>query len=175
MRSSRSIRRRDSSETYSTFPFGERWRHSGSPSTGRGITHYDPQVGAKSVTLTIGSRAARVDTNEILLEGPLLEIKDVLYVPLRFFTDVLGAQAQYDRRHNSVSIVAQLVGRSTNGLVPVAGGFARFGTVVAVDVLLESADDYATWLERQRQDGPGRQRQCRDRRRGRQRRRYHAR
>ncbi|MGC1984089.1 MAG: copper amine oxidase N-terminal domain-containing protein [Candidatus Cybelea sp.] len=101
----------------------------------RSGNHITTQVGAKSVTLTIGSRAARVDTNEILLEGPLLEIKDVLYVPLRFFTDVLGAQAQYDRRHNSVSIVAQLVGRSTNGLVPVAGGFARFGTVVAVDVL----------------------------------------
>ena len=101
----------------------------------RSGNHITTQVGAKSVTLTIGSRAARVDTNEVLLEGPLLEIKDVLYVPLRFFTDVLGAQAQYDRRHNTVSIVAQLVGRSTNGLVPVAGGFARFGTVVAVDVL----------------------------------------
>lgn len=93
------------------------------------------QVGAKNVTLTIGSRVARVDTGEVQLEGPLIEVKDVLYVPLRFFTDVLGAQARYDRRSNSVVIVAQLVGRSTNGLVPFSGGFARFGTVVAVDVL----------------------------------------
>jgi hypothetical protein len=101
----------------------------------RSGAHITTQIGAKSVTLTIGSRVARVDTNDVVLEGPPLEIKDVLYVPLRFFTDVLGAQAQYDRRHNNVTIVAQLVGRSNNGLVPVAGGFARFGTVVAVDVL----------------------------------------
>jgi hypothetical protein len=99
--------------------------------SGKNIT---TQVGAKTVTLTIGSRIARIDSNSIVLEGPLVEIKSVLYVPLRFFTDVLGAQAQYDRRHNNVTILAQLVGRSTNGLVPVSGGYARFGTVAAVDV-----------------------------------------
>ncbi len=93
------------------------------------------QVGSKTVTLTIGSRIAQSDASEFSLEGPPLEFKDVLYVPLRFFTDVLGAQAHFDRRSNSVAIVAQLVGRSTEGFVSVGRGFARFGTVVGVDVI----------------------------------------
>lgn len=93
------------------------------------------QIGSKTVVLTIGSRIAQVDTAELPLEGPLLEIKDVLYVPLRFFTDILGAQAHFDRRSNTVTIVAQLVGRSSRGLIRIGSGFARFGTVDAVDVL----------------------------------------
>jgi hypothetical protein len=93
------------------------------------------QIGSKTVVLTIGSPIAQVDTGELALEGPLLEIKDVLYVPLRFFTDILGAQAHFDRHTNTVTIVAQLVGRSSRGLVPVGSGFERFGTVEAVDVL----------------------------------------
>jgi hypothetical protein len=93
------------------------------------------QIGSKTVVLTIGSRIAQVDTSEFSLEGPLVEINDVLYVPLRFFTDVLGAQAHFDRHTYSVTIVAQLVGRSSRGLIPVGNGFARFGTVEAVDVL----------------------------------------
>jgi Copper amine oxidase N-terminal domain len=93
------------------------------------------QVGSKTVTLTIGSRVAQIDDERLTLEAPPLEIKYVLYVPLRFFTDVLGAQARYDRRSNSVTIVAQLVGRSSNGFVAMGKGFERFGTVAAVDVL----------------------------------------
>jgi Copper amine oxidase N-terminal domain len=93
------------------------------------------QIGSKSVVLTIGSRMAQIDANAIALEGPTLEIKDVLYVPLRFFTEILGAQAHFDRRSSSVTIVAQLVGRSTNGFVSVGSGFARFGSVLGVDVL----------------------------------------
>ncbi|MGA8385595.1 MAG: copper amine oxidase N-terminal domain-containing protein, partial [Candidatus Cybelea sp.] len=77
------------------------------------------QIGSKTVVLTIGSPIAQVDTGQLALEGPLLEIKDVLYVPLRFFTDILGAQAHFDRHTNTVTIVAQLVGRSSRGLVPV--------------------------------------------------------
>lgn len=93
------------------------------------------QAGSKIVTLTIGSRVADVAGAPVALEGPLLEIKDVLYVPLRFFTDALGAQARFDRRRNEVTIVAQLVGRSAVGMISVRGGYERFGTVVAVDVL----------------------------------------
>jgi hypothetical protein len=78
------------------------------------------QIGAKTVTLTI---------------PPAIEIKGVLYAPLRFFTDVLGAQAHFDRRTKTVTIVAQLVGRSSNGLVTIGSGYERFGTVAAVDVL----------------------------------------
>lgn len=93
------------------------------------------QVGSKTIVLTIGSRIAQVDASEVSLEGPLVEVKDVLYVPLRFFTDVLGAQAHFDRRSSTVTIVAQIVGRSTNGFVTSGNGYTRFGTVVAVDVL----------------------------------------
>ena len=93
------------------------------------------QIGSKTVTLTIGSRIAHVDDERLALEAPPLEINDVLYVTLRFFTDVLGAQARFDRRTGTVTIVAQLVGRSSNGFVAVGRGFERFGTVAAVDVL----------------------------------------
>jgi hypothetical protein len=93
------------------------------------------QVGSKAVTLTIGSRIAQVDRGQLLLEAAPIEVNGVLFVPLRFFTDVLGAQAHFDRGSNSVVIVAQLVGRSTNGLVRVSEGYERFGTVAAVDVL----------------------------------------
>ncbi|HEV3092833.1 MAG TPA: copper amine oxidase N-terminal domain-containing protein [Candidatus Cybelea sp.] len=93
------------------------------------------EIGSKTVVLSIGSRDARIDAATVSLEGPTIEVKDVLYVPLRFFTDVLGAQAHYDRRANTVNIVAQLVGRTTNGFLNFGHGYERFGTVVAVDVL----------------------------------------
>lgn len=96
----------------------------------------ETQVGSKTVVLTIGKRVAQIDAGGVVLEGPPLEIHDVLYVPLRFFTDVLGAQARFDRRSNTVTIVAQLVGRSTNGFIAVGhGDFERFGTVAGVDVI----------------------------------------
>jgi hypothetical protein len=81
----------------------------------------------KRVTTQVGSRSFDV--------APTIEIKNVLYAPLRFFSDVLGAQTQYDRRTNTVTIVAQLVGRTANGLTATREGFVRVGTVAAVDVL----------------------------------------
>ncbi|MGA8574663.1 MAG: copper amine oxidase N-terminal domain-containing protein [Candidatus Cybelea sp.] len=93
------------------------------------------QIGSKTVTLTIGSRIAQIDRERVMLEAPPLDIHDVLYVPLRFFTVVLGAQASFDRRTSTVTIVAQLVGRSSNGFVSTGSGYQRFGTVAAVDVL----------------------------------------
>ncbi|MDQ2864961.1 MAG: copper amine oxidase N-terminal domain-containing protein [Candidatus Eremiobacteraeota bacterium] len=92
------------------------------------------QVGARTVGLTIGSRAAEIDGDQVMLDASPLEVKDVLYAPLRFFTDVLGAQATFDRRTNSVNIVAQLVGRSGAGVVTSSDRIERFGTVSAVDV-----------------------------------------
>lgn len=100
--------------------------------SGKNIT---TQIGAKTVSLTVGSRVAQIAGEQVMLDAPPLEINNVLYVPLRFFTDVLGAQANFDRRTNAVIIIAQLVGRSAGGLVPVGSGFQRFGTVAAVDVL----------------------------------------
>jgi len=82
----------------------------------------ETQVGAKSVSLTIGGSSGTV------------EVHDVLYAPLRFFTDVLGAQASYDARAHTVTIVAQLVGVSADGLVLTHTSAERFGTVTAVDL-----------------------------------------
>jgi Copper amine oxidase N-terminal domain len=93
------------------------------------------QIGSKTVTLTLGSRIAQIDSEQLTLDAPMLEIDSVLYAPLRFFTDVLGAQAHFDRRSHSVTIVAQIVGRSSGGLIAIGSGFERFGTVAAVDVL----------------------------------------
>jgi hypothetical protein len=93
------------------------------------------QVGSKTVTLTIGSPIAQIDRDHVTLEAPPTEVRNVLYVPLRFFTDVLGAQAHFDRRSNTVVIVAQLVGMTSNGLLSGGRGTERFGTVAAVDVL----------------------------------------
>ncbi len=93
------------------------------------------QVGSKSVTLTIGSPVALIDGEQVRLQTAPIDVHDVLYVPLRFFTDVLGAQARFDRRTNTVTIVAQLVGRSSNGFLSTESGYQRFGTVAAVDVL----------------------------------------
>lgn len=93
------------------------------------------QIGSKTAAFRVGRRIVQLDAATVVMAGAPLEIKDVLYVPLRFFTDVLGAQARFDRRSNTVTIVAQLVGRSTNGFETVANGYARFGTVAGVDVL----------------------------------------
>ena len=81
----------------------------------------ETQIGARAITLRIGGSGA-------------IEVKDALYVPLRFFTDVLGAQATFDRQTQTVAIVAQLVGRSASGLILTHTSAERFGTVSAIDV-----------------------------------------
>ena len=93
------------------------------------------QVGSKSVTLTVGSRTADVDGTHVTLDAAAVEVRDVLYAPLRFFTDVLDAQVRFDRKTNTVNITAQIVGRTNDGMVANGGGYLRFGTVAAVDVL----------------------------------------
>lgn len=86
--------------------------------TGRTIS---TEVGSRTIQLSIGSKG-------------LIEIKDVLYAPLRFFTDVLGAQTSYDPKTGRVSIVAQIVGRAGSGIVENGKNAERYGTVSAVDV-----------------------------------------
>lgn len=100
--------------------------------SGRRVT---TQVGSKSVVLTVGSRIAEVDGDRVELDAPAAEIKSVLYAPLRFFTDVLGAQARYDPRSKTVTIVAQLIGTGNAGIEKTGAGYTREGTVAAVDVL----------------------------------------
>ena len=92
------------------------------------------QVGSKTVSLTLGSRIAHVDGEAVYLDAPPVEVNDVLYAPLRFFSDALGAQASYDKQHNTVQIVAQLVGRSSEGFEREGATFERYGTVSAVDI-----------------------------------------
>lgn len=93
------------------------------------------QVGAKSVTLTAGSAVAEIDGSREQLDAPAQDIKGTLYAPLRFFTDVLGAQARFDPRMKTVTIVSQLVGRADSSLQATGSGYVRVGTVSAVDVL----------------------------------------
>ena len=100
----------------------------------RNGAHVGTQVGAKVVQLTIGSRTALIDGQPIELDAAPVEVKYVLYAPLRFFTDVLGAQASFDRKRHEVNIVALLVGRSSNGLIVTHTSVERYGTVTAVDV-----------------------------------------
>jgi hypothetical protein len=94
------------------------------------VTH----VGSKTVTLRAGSARAYVGGNPVALDAAPVEIKNVLYAPLRFFTDALGAQASFDRKANTVTVVAQLVGRSGNGILAHGSGIEQIGTVQAVDM-----------------------------------------
>jgi hypothetical protein len=91
-------------------------------------------VGAKTISLHIGSKTAQVDDNPVELDAAPVEIKNTLYAPLRFFTQALGAQAVFDRQTNSVEIISTLVGRTGNGIVTTDGGVEVKGTVTAVDL-----------------------------------------
>jgi hypothetical protein len=94
------------------------------------VTH----VGSKTVTLQLGSRTADIDGDRIALDAAPVEIKNVLYAPLRFFTDVLLAQSTFDRKTATVTVIAQLIGRSGDGISKTARRVEQVGTVTAVDV-----------------------------------------
>jgi hypothetical protein len=96
---------------------------------GRDVTTY---VGAKQITLTLGSTRALVDGNPVYLDAAPVEIRNTLYAPLRFFTAALDAQANFDRQTNSVEIVSSLIGRSGPGTT--GAGTKTRGTVTAVDL-----------------------------------------
>lgn len=92
-------------------------------------------AGAKTIALLIGSKTAQVDNLPVALDAAPVEIKNVLYAPLRFFTEALGAQAVYNRQTNSVEIVSTLVGRSGTGIVNnVNGDVQMLGTITNVDL-----------------------------------------
>jgi hypothetical protein len=96
----------------------------------RMITH----IGSKTVVLRDRSRVALVDGDRILLDAPVVLRNDVFYAPLRFFTEVLGAQAVFSPKGRIVTIVAQLIGRSGEGDFVEGNRTVRVGTVTAVDV-----------------------------------------
>lgn len=91
-------------------------------------------AGAKTITLKLGSRYAQVDNAQVELDAAPAEIKNVLYAPLRFFTQALDAQAIYDRQTNSVEIISTLVGRTGSGIISSGVGTQMKGTITAVDL-----------------------------------------
>ena len=92
-------------------------------------------AGAKTIQILIGSKIAQVDNQPVELDAAPMEIKNVLYAPLRFFAEALQAQAVFDRQTNSVEIVSTLVGRSGTGIVNnVNGQVQMMGTVTQVDL-----------------------------------------
>lgn len=93
------------------------------------------QAGYKSIALVPNSARAYVDNDVVVLDAPPVEIQDTLYAPLRFFTQALGAQSQFDRQTDSVVISSTLVGRSGSGIVKRGAELEEMGTIAAVDVL----------------------------------------
>ncbi len=73
---------------------------------------YDPttrtviaQRNNESVELTFGSKIAKKNGAEILLDTPPSIIKDVTYVPMRFIAESLGAKLSYDKANMRLTIV----------------------------------------------------------------------
>lgn len=90
-------------------------------------------VGAKSVTLSEGDPNAYVDGSPVALDAPPTEIHGTLFAPWRFFNDLLLAQSTFDRKTSTVTIVAQLIGRSGDGITTSGARVLQEGTVQAVD------------------------------------------
>lgn len=97
---------------------------------GRIVTTY---AGAKTISLSVGSRRAVVDGEPFELDSPPVEIANVLYAPLRYFTDALGAQATFDRQTDSVVIVSALLGRGLAQGPSAESTFERAGTITEID------------------------------------------
>lgn len=73
---------------------------------------YDPttrtvvaQRNNESVELTFGSRIAKKNGAEILLDTPPSIIHDVTYVPMRFIAESLGAKLSYDKANMQLTVV----------------------------------------------------------------------
>jgi hypothetical protein len=73
---------------------------------------YDPttrtvvaQRNNESVELTFGSKIAKKNGAEILLDTPPSIIKNVTYVPMRFIAESLGAKLSYDKANMKLTIV----------------------------------------------------------------------
>lgn len=73
---------------------------------------YDPttrtvqaQRNNETVELTFGSKIAKKNGAEILLDTPPSIIKNVTYVPMRFIAESLGAKLSYDKANMRLTIV----------------------------------------------------------------------
>lgn len=73
---------------------------------------YDPTTrtvqatrGNEAVELTFGSKIAKKNGAEILLDTPPTIIKNVTYVPMRFIAESLGAKLSYDKANMRLTVV----------------------------------------------------------------------
>jgi hypothetical protein len=73
---------------------------------------YDPttrtvqaQRNNEAVELTFGSKIAKKNGAEILLDTPPSIIKNVTYVPMRFIAESLGAKLSYDKANMRLTVV----------------------------------------------------------------------
>ncbi|GAC1393358.1 MAG: hypothetical protein NVSMB31_12670 [Vulcanimicrobiaceae bacterium] len=73
----------------------------------------ETQVSDRTIWLTTGSPEASVNGTRLTLDAPTVEVKGVLYAPLRFFTAGLGAQASFNKKTQQVQISSALAGEST--------------------------------------------------------------
>ncbi len=92
------------------------------------------QVSDKTVSLKLGSAQANVDDVPIVLDSPPIEMDNTLFVPLRFITAALGAQATYEPRAKKVEISSELIGKTGSGLSRFGAQTQTSGTVTAVDL-----------------------------------------
>jgi hypothetical protein len=67
--------------------------------------------GERQVVLTLGSKTAKAGNDTIRLTLPPKVIRDVVYVPLRFVGEALGATVEYDDGAGEVTV--QAGGKST--------------------------------------------------------------
>lgn len=67
---------------------------------------------AGPLELTVGSTRAVLNGRSVILDGTVADIKGTAYVPLRFLTQSLGADATYDPASSRVEVVSGFVGRN---------------------------------------------------------------
>jgi phage baseplate assembly protein gpV len=70
------------------------------PALGRITGRRDPHI----IRLQIGSEAATVDGRAVALDAPAVEVGGRTYVPLRFISEALGAEVDWDAEAHTVTI-----------------------------------------------------------------------
>jgi hypothetical protein len=66
-----------------------------------GITIY---IGDDAISFQVGRSFAKVNGKEVPLDTPPEIIKNVIYIPLRFFAEALGAKVEWDAKTQTVRI-----------------------------------------------------------------------
>jgi hypothetical protein len=89
---------------------------------------------AGPLELTVGSTRAVLNGRSVVLDGTVIDMKGTAYVPLRFLTQSLGADATYDASAARVEIVSGFVGKNQGQSQSGAHGQTTvIGSVSAID------------------------------------------